>query len=193
VSARLEPAAWLLAAAACLPATALASGEENVAADIFWRVFNVALLLAVLYVTARKPIQGFFRDRRDRIQGEVQTAAQQRKQEEARHAKLQRQLAELEGELERIRHTARQRAEQESERILSDARASADRIREDARIAIEQELRRAREELRAEASSLSVELASGLLRDQVTDADRTRLLDDFIAEVERAPANGSGS
>lgn len=193
MSARHRRATLLLAAAVCLPATALAAGDESVASEVFWRVFNVALLLAILYATARKPIQGFFRDRRDRIQGEVQTAAQLRKAAEERHARLQRQLAELEGELERIRRTARQRAEHESERILSDARASADRIREDARIAIEQELRRAREALRAEASDLSVELASGLLRDQMTESDRTRLLDDFIGDVERAPSNGSGS
>jgi len=184
-------ATGLALAASVLPGSALAAGDGGGGWDFFFRVFNVVLLLLVLYATARKPIQAFFRDRRDRIQGEVETAGRLQKEAEERHARLQRQLAELEGELERIRLTARQRAENEGDRILSDARASADRIREDARIAIEQELRRAREELRREAANLSVEVASGLLRDEITENDEERLLDEFIDEVERA-SNGQG-
>ena len=184
-------ATLLALAASALPGTALAAGDGGAGWDFFWRVLNVALLLLVLYVTARKPIQAFFRDRRDGIQGEVERAAQLRKEAEERHGRLQRQLAELEGDLERIRRSARERAENEGDRILSDARASADRIREDARIAIEQELRRARKELRREAANLSVEIASGLLRDEITENDEERLLDEFIGEVER-PSNGQG-
>lgn len=192
MSTRRPLALAALLGALVLPATALASEEGSEVADLAWRVANLALLLGVLYVAGRKPIQGFFRDRRDRIKGDVETAARLHGEAEQRHATIQRQLSELEGELERIRRTARERAEHECERMLAEARASAERIRSDARIAIEQELRRARKELRREASDLSVEIASGLLRDHITEADQTRLLDEFIEEVERAPSNGSG-
>jgi F-type H+-transporting ATPase subunit b len=154
---------------------------------------NLALLLAVLFVFARKPIQAFFQGRRERIQGELQSAAQLRKEAEQRYAKWQRQLIALDVELERIRATARERAEAERERILADARAAAERIRSDAHVAVEQELRRAREQLRDEASALSIQLASELLQAQVTDTDRDRLLDEFTAKIEQPPSNGSGS
>ncbi len=176
-----------------LPATALAAGEGGGLADLFWRVANLVLLLAVLVVFARKPVQGFFRDRRDRIQSEVEAAARMRDEAEERHARLQRQLADLESELTRIRTTARERAQSERERIIADARASADRVREDARIAIDQELRRAREELRREAADMSVELAAELLRTEVGEADRDRLLDEFIGKVEPSPTHGPGT
>lgn len=175
-----------------LPGTALASGDGG-ALDFVWRVANTLLLLGVLYVFARKPIQAFFQDRRDRIQGEVETAAQLRDQAEERYARLQRQLAELDTDLDRIRRTARERAEGERERILADARAAAVRVREDARIAIEQELRRAREELRREAADLSIEMAADLLRSEVGDSDRERLVDEFIGKVEAADGNGARS
>ncbi len=174
-----------------LPATALAAGEGGGLADLFWRVANLVLLLAVLVVFARKPVQGFFRDRRDRIQSEVEAATRMREEAEDRHARLQRQLADLDSELTRIRTTARERAESERERIIADARASADRVREDARIAIDQELRRAREELRREAADMSVELAAELLRTEVGEADRDRLLDEFIGKVEPSPTHGT--
>ena len=78
-------AAFLLVLLA--PSAALAAGD-GAAADLFWRVVNVVLLLAVLVVFARKPLQGFFRDRRDRIQNEVQAAAHMRQEAEERHARL---------------------------------------------------------------------------------------------------------
>jgi F-type H+-transporting ATPase subunit b len=182
-----------LALAVLAPAPALAAGGESGVADLIWRVVNLALLLAVLFVLARKPIQAFFRDRRDRIKGELQSAAQLRKEAEQRYAKWQRQLVDLDAELERVRATVRERAEAERERILADARAGAERIRSDAHVAVEQELRRAREQLREEASALSIQLASELLQAQVSDADRDRLLDEFIAKIEQPSSNGSGS
>lgn len=175
----------LLALVLMTPAPALAASGESGIADLIWRVANLALLLAVLIFLARKPIRAFFQDRRDRIQGELESAAQLRKEAEQRYAKWQRQLVDLDAELERVRAAARERAAAERERILADARAAAERIRSDAHVAVEQELRRAREQLREEASALSIQLASELLQAQVTDTDRDRLLDEFIAKVEQ--------
>jgi F-type H+-transporting ATPase subunit b len=185
--------ASVLALAVLTPAPALAASGESGLTDLIWRVVNLALLLAVLFVFARKPMQAFFQDRRDRIQGELQSAAQLRKEAEQRYAKWQRQLLDLDAELERVRATARERAEAERERILADAHAAAERIRSDAHVAVEQELRRARDQLREEASALSIQLASELLQSQVTDTDRDRLLDEFIAKIEQPSSNGSGS
>jgi F-type H+-transporting ATPase subunit b len=190
---RSRALAPLLAVAVLTPAPALAAGGESGVADLIWRVVNLALLLAVLFFLARKPVQAFFRDRRERIQGELQSAAQLRKEAEERYAKWQRQLVDLDDELERVRTTARERAEAERERILADARAAAERIRSDAHVAVEQELRRAREQLREEASALSIQLASELLREQVTNTDRDRLLEEFITKIEQPSSNGSGS
>jgi F-type H+-transporting ATPase subunit b len=176
-----------------LPGVARAAGDAAGASDLVWRVLNLALLLGVLYAFARKPIQAWFGDRRQRIQGELASAAQLRREAEERLARWQRRLAELEDELAGIRATARERAEAERERILADARAAAERIRGDARAAVDQELRRAREELREEVADLSVQLAGDLLRGHVADSDRDRMLDEFIARVESAPANGGGS
>jgi F0F1-type ATP synthase membrane subunit b/b' len=47
-----------------------------------------------------------------------------------------------------------------------------------------QELLRAQQELRAEAAGLAVDLATEILKEQVGDSDRQRLLDEFITRVE---------
>ena len=174
-----------------LPSSAWAASEGG-AMDLVWRVVNLVILFAVLYAVARKPIQAFFADRRDSIHGDVQEAAKLRKEAEERYARWQRQLADLDEELEGIRRVSAQRAAAERERILADATAAGERIRNDAHTAVEQELRRAREELREEAADLAIELAGGMLRDQVSEADRARLIDEFIGEVDQ-PGQGSGS
>lgn len=178
------------AAVLCLyPGLALAAGDGD--GDFGWRVANLVLLLALLFVAARKPIQSFFSERHDRIRGDVEQAARAYTEAEQRYARLQRQVADLDAELDGIRRTARERAEAERARILEDARATAERIHADARVAIDQELRRARDELRREASHLAVELAADLLRGEVRDDDRERLVDEFIERVESAPNGGT--
>jgi F-type H+-transporting ATPase subunit b len=160
--------------------------------DLVWRVLNLAILFAILYAFARKPLQAYFAERRDRIESDVQEAARLRKEAEERYAKWQRQLIDLDAELEKIRNTSAERAEAERRHILADATAAAERIKNDAQTAVEQELRRAREELREEAADLAIALAGESLRGHVTDADRDRLVDEFIDEIER-PGQGSGS
>ncbi len=174
---------------AALPARA---AEGAGVADLVYPALNLLLLLAVLAVVLRKPIRGFFGDRRVRIQGEIEQAARLCKEAEDRYATWQTRLSELDAELERIRSTGRQRAETERERILEAARAAAARIRHDAGVAVEHELRRAREQLREDAADLAVELASDLLREQLDDADRKRLLDEFIDTIQGSAPQGRG-
>jgi F-type H+-transporting ATPase subunit b len=156
-----------------------------------WPALNLVILLAVLVYFARKPLQAYFEKRRSDIQGELQSAADELATAESTYAKWQRRMIDLEGELDEIRATSRQRAEAERERIIQDARASAERIRRDATAAAELELRRARETLREEAAQLAIDLASERLLREVTDADRDRLVDEFIDLIASTPDSGA--
>jgi F-type H+-transporting ATPase subunit b len=167
------------------PALAASGGEGDVAKDLLYRVLNLVLLIGVLVYFARKPIQGFFSDRRNQIRDSLDAASELCRQAESRYSKWQRKLAELEDELATIRGKARERAEREREQILADARSAAERIKQDARSAVDQEVRRAKAQLRDEASELAIELAAEMLREQVTTQDRERLFDEFLERIER--------
>jgi F-type H+-transporting ATPase subunit b len=169
---------------------ALAAGAEAGPHDLLYRVINFVHLIAVLTYFARKPLQSFFADRRNKIQDDLKNAAELRRRAEERHSKWQRRLVDLESELESIRAASRERAERERDEILEAAGAAAERIQAAAHIAIDQEVRRATEQLRDEASDLAVELAAEILREQVTAQDRNRLLDEFIERVEQPEADG---
>lgn len=178
---------WLLVAT---PALAAGGGDgENKTAELVWQAVNLALLLTVLYFAARKPIKAYFADRRQEIQREIQTADQLLADSRRQFAQWQDKLAELEQEVQTIRDETRRRAEDEREHIIAAAHDSAERIKSDAVAAVDQELRRAHAALREEAATLAVDLAQGMLADQVDDRDRDRLMDEFITSVE--PGSGS--
>jgi len=164
-----------------------ASGMQS----FVWPAVNLVILLAVLVYFARKPLQAYFEKRRSDIAGELQSSADELATAESTYAKWQRRMIDLEGELDEIRATSRQRAEAERERIIEDARATAERVQRDATTAIELELRRAREILREEATQLAIELAGERLSREVTEADRDRLIDEFIGLIASTPGSGA--
>lgn len=175
---------------------ALASGGEEksqteVLKEMAWQTANLALLLGVLVYFGRKPITEFFATRRSSIQNELSEASDLLTAAEQRNAELQRRLVDLSTEIDGIKKTAGQRATDEADRILADARASAERIRNDARAAMDQELRRAQTQLREEAADLALELAAKKLQDEVGEGDRDRLVDEFILRVEPGASEGA--
>ena len=151
-----------------------------------------SFVLAVLIFFARKPVKDFFAERRGQITNDLESAAELLSQAETRNAELSRKLVDLNTQIEEIKETAQRRADEESERILADAHRTAERIRSDATAAIDQELSRAQRELRREAADLALELAAGILEDQVGDADRDRLVDEFITRIEPGAEAGNG-
>jgi F-type H+-transporting ATPase subunit b len=190
VSLTLRCAFALLLILLALPAQA--SDDSASGLQVFlWPAVNLIILIAVLVYFARKPLRAYFDKRRSDIQGDLQSAADQLATAETTYANWQRRMIDLDGELEEIRATSRQRAEAERERIIEGARATAERIRRDATAAVDLELRRAREILREEATQLAIELAGERLLREVTDADRDRLVDEFIDLIASTPDPGA--
>lgn len=164
------------------------ASEDAHGGSLFWQTANVVLLLAVLIYFARKPVLSFLATRRDTIEKNLESAAQLLSESERRLAEWNEKAARLDQQVSAIRDATRRAAEAERDRILADARATADRIRQSASAVAERELAQAREALRRDAADLAVELAAKILREQVNDGDRTRLVDEFIGRIEQEGA-----
>ncbi len=173
-----------LAAAFPSLGVALPASAAGAAGEIAWQAVNLAILLGVLGYFARKPLLGFLRDRRNRIKGDLDEAANLLEAAEARYAEWQRKLIDLERETENIKSEGQRRAGDEAREIVAEAQAAAERIQRNAESAVEQELRRAQAQLRDEAAQLATEMAARILEEQLGGADRDRLMDEFIARIE---------
>ena len=182
---RVVPSALFLV---LIPALARASeGGGGHESKLFWHAINLALALGVIGYFARTPIRTYMAERRQNIEAGIEAARRQLAEAERQLAACDERMTSLDHEIEEIRRNVRAQAENERERLLADARAMAERIRRDAHTAVEQESRRAREELRNEAAEMAVRLAGDLLKRQVTDSDRARLVDEFVDRVGSSP------
>lgn len=157
--------------------------------ELLYQLLNFAILVGAILYFARKPLLDYLAGRRSQIKSELDSAASLLSEAEARHKEIHEKLSELQSEMDALQSQARERAEEESQRILAEAQRSAERIQSDASAAIDQELLRAQRDLRAEAAALAVDLAAEILSQQVGDADRERLLDEFISRVEGGAAS----
>jgi len=173
-----------LVAIALGPAVAFAEehggGHEG---SLVWHAINLALIVGVIVYFARTPLRTYMAERRSSIESDIATAKRELEAAEARLAECNARMASLDREIDEIKATVRAQAEAERDRLLADAGAAAERIRRDAAIAVEQEGHRARIELRDEAADIAVRLAGDILERQVGDADRARLVDEFVTNV----------
>lgn len=168
------------------PLAAFAAEDSHASSGVLvWQIVNLAILLAVLFYAARKPVRKFFAKRRGEIQENLENAAQLLAQAESRLTDWQERTNRLDADISEIRAGSERLAEEQRERILAQAREAAARIRRDATAAVDQELRKARASLRTEAAELAVKLAAGMLQDAIDDRDRARLVDEFVEHVER--------
>ena len=174
------------------PALALASEEGGGASsNLVWHLANLALVIGVIVYFARTPIRTFMAERRQNIEAGIESARRELAEAEHLLAECNQRIASLDREVEGIRNTVRAQAENERERLLADARNTAERIRRDAQLAVEQEARNARQALRNEAAEMAVRLAGDLLKRQVSEADRSRLVDEFVERVESSPPSAA--
>lgn len=187
---------WICALALWVVLPAVAFGAAPGASplrDLFWHAVNLALLVWILIYFARGPVRSFFAERRRAIEADLQSAHQRLEEAQGQLDRGREQLARLDREVDELRERVRAQAEAEAGRIIEQARALMERIRRDSAAAIEQEARRARQELRAQAGALAVEVAGSLLRERIRDADRRRLVDEFVERLEQAPARRGAS
>jgi F-type H+-transporting ATPase subunit b len=188
----------LLALLLLLVASPAAASEEGGGLMAFvWEAGNLLLLLGVLVYLGRKPVLNYLSERRQRIVDNLASSERLLEDAEGRLTEWTEKAARLDGEVEEIHRLARERAEQERLQILEDARVTAERIKRDAASGVDREVERAKQALRDEAADLAVELAGHLLQEQVTDGDRDRLVDEFVAEIEtdtesQGPAGNQG-
>jgi F-type H+-transporting ATPase subunit b len=148
-----------------------------------WRWFNLFLFLGVMFFLLRRPIQNFFRTRREEIRRDLMRAQEERDAALAKLEEVEARLVNLNSEVEAIRERARREAEEERERI---ARSTEDEIRklgDQARRDIEGASKAARQDLRRYAAEQSVRLAEEMIRARLRPEDDARLMNEYVEKL----------
>ena len=159
--------------------------------DIVWSAVVFALLLAFFFFSALPRIKKMLDARAALIEGGIEKA--EKAQAEAAQAleRYNQQLAEARAEAARIREQAREDGKKIVAEFRDQAQAEAARITANAQAQIEAERQAALTSLRAEVGSLAIDLASGVVRESLSDDTRSAaLVDRFLADLEASERAG---
>lgn len=161
-------------------------GDGGAFLALVFSFVNFSIFLFLLKKYAWPAVRDFLATRRSEIADAMAAAEQARAEAEAIRRDYASKEAALEETRRRMLEEIRAGAAADRERLLRDAQAAAERLRADAERQAEYDLARARRELRAEAARLAAELAEQEVRTKLTDADRARLVREFVEGAARS-------
>jgi F-type H+-transporting ATPase subunit b len=152
---------------------------------IFWTLVTFLLLLFLLSKFAWGPILGAMNAREEAIKGDLENARRER-EEALRLLEEHRALITL-ARKERADavEAGRRDAERLKAEILDEARKQREQLMKQAETQIAAGLRQARAGLKGEAADLAIRAAGKLMGKNLDDATQRRLVEDYLAELER--------
>lgn len=153
--------------------------------DIFWSLVVIAIIAVAFYKVVLPPMMKILDERAERIEGGMAKAAQAKEAAERAYDQQQALLAEARSEAARVRDAARE----EGKAIVADHRVKAteeaSRIADAAQRQIEAERQAAAVSLRAEVGVLATELASKIVGESLADpAVQSRVVDRFLDDLD---------
>ena len=147
------------------------------------RVVNFAILAGTLVYLFRSPLATYLVDRGAGIRGDLVNAAAMKQAAAAQIEDIDRRMKTLPAELDALRAQGAQEIAAEEERIRVAAAAERDRLLDQARREIDLQVKIAERDLVAHAANLAVSVASDRIRTQITEDDRTRLVDRYAQQL----------
>ncbi len=151
--------------------------------DLLFPAINFAIFAYVIVHFLAAPIREFFRDRTDRLRGELEAGARAREEADRLRAQIEHDLAELPAEQARLKADLLATAEKARATLLSQGREAAERIRADALLVADQETQAARRAVRAEVVEEAIRQAIPLVQAALTPDDQARFVRDFVQSV----------
>lgn len=157
--------------------------DEQTLKTIIYQAINVGALIVGLIYFLRKPIQDFFKSKREAFVASAQKAQASRVSAEAEREQIQIRLNKLESTADESISRAKADAIDMKNQLISDAMAASKRIQEEAAQSAKQEVQRAINHLREELIKESALLARNQLSSVATE-DQIRLQGNFINNME---------
>jgi F-type H+-transporting ATPase subunit b len=151
--------------------------------ELIWGTIAFFILLFVMYRTVWPSVDKAFKDRRANIEGKLEKAEKDREEAEQLLEQYRRRLRDAEDDTRRILDEARANAERVRRELLAKAETDAGRELDRARQAIRAERDQAIRQLRNEVGTLAVELATRVVGDSLDRDRQLRLVDEYIENL----------
>ena len=151
---------------------------------IFWTTIIFIVFFILLAKFAWKPILGAVKSREESINNALASAEAARLEMQNLTADNERILKEARAERDAMLKEAREMKDQIIADSKTEAQAQGQKLIEQAKAAIENEKNAAMAELKSQVSSLSLEIAEKLLKDELSNKDaQTKLVEKMLGDV----------
>lgn len=151
--------------------------------DWAFKIFNFAVLVAILVKFAGKPLMNYLRSRSAGVQSKLNEADKLFKEAEALKNEYQARLSKLDGEIEAFKKTVQEDTEKEKKKILTEATEFANRIKEQANITYQQEMREMTNKIKEEIAKLTMARAEQIIMEKYTSKDHELIVGEFIEKL----------
>jgi F-type H+-transporting ATPase subunit b len=183
MSNRKAVLAVLLLVPFLLAMSAEGESHEPASSGMLGKVINFAVLFGGLTFALYKPARNFLAKRTRDIQASLDEARDARTQAEARLEEARRRIASLEDEIAGFGRSAEIEGLAEKERIKALAEKEALRIRTFTQQEIDLQLKAGIQELKEYTADLAARLAEARMKDRITPAAQSDLIDQSIERL----------
>jgi len=149
-----------------------------------WTIVTFLVLLALLAKFAWRPLLQALETRQERIRKSLEDADRARQELERLQQESAKIMQQARIEAESIVAQTRTDAERLREELKHKAREEADNILRNAQQQIQLQTRQAIQQIRHEVADIAVLLASKLLERNLAKEDNARLIDDTLKQIE---------
>jgi F-type H+-transporting ATPase subunit b len=159
-------------------------------ATLLAQIINFFLLLFLLTKLAWKPLLAAMAERQARITNNLESAERDRVAAEQMKADYQNQLQRAKDDAQAIVDKAMKLAEDTKNEIVASAREEHARLLEAAQVQITRERQQALEDIRSEVVMLSLAVATKIIGQSVDEKVNTKLVEDFINQLDSQKQGG---
>ena len=149
-----------------------------------WTIVTFLVLLALLAKFAWRPLLQALESRQERIRNSLEDAERARQELERLQQESAKILQQARIEAESIVTQTRADAERLREELKQKAKDEADNVLRNAQQQIQLQTRQAIQQIRHEVADIAVLLASKLLERNIAKEDNARLIDDTLKQIE---------
>ena len=147
------------------------------------QICNLLLQIVLFKKLLFKPIQNILAKRQQEVDSLYDEANKAKLEADTAKADYEQPLSAAKEEASAITARAMKNAREQSEAIVCDAKEEAAALRRKAENDIALEKKKAVNDMKSELSGLAVELASKVVRKEISEADHEKLIEQFIDEL----------
>ena len=151
-----------------------------------WQLLNLVLFLAVLIFLVAKPMAAAFGKRQREVERRAQEAEKRRAEVDRLSREIEQRTLRLESEIEDIRRQGLTDGESARAELAARADEEAARAGREAQEEISRRLAEAKAELRRTAAEITAQHAFEILKREINDEDRHRILEDGAERLKQA-------